>query len=135
MKGRFTWAEILEGKHLIGLTTPTRQEPMTLQEYQELAGRTLQKHRRPTDAAANMAMGLAGESGELVDLMKKVLFHGHPFELETMTLELGDVLWYLAGLCTVHGMSLEDVARRNVEKLKARYPEGFTQKDSLSRDN
>lgn len=133
MTGLFTWAEILEGKHLIGFHTPTRKELMTLQDYQELAGRTLKVGRHPKDAAANMAMGLAGEAGEVCDYLKKVLFHDHNMDRKALALEIGDVLWYLAGLCSRLGMNLEDVAQMNIDKLKARYPNGFTEEASRAR--
>jgi len=106
---------------------------MTLQDYQELAGRTLKAGRNPKDAAANMAMGLAGESGEVCDHLKKVLFHDHDMDRKALALEIGDVLWYLAGLCTRLGMSLADVAQMNIDKLKARYPDGFTEEASRTR--
>lgn len=70
--------------------------------------------------------GLAGEAGEVCDLLKKVLGHGKPYDGEKLKKELGDVLWYLANLATAHGFSLSDVAQTNVNKLRARYPTGFT---------
>jgi NTP pyrophosphatase (non-canonical NTP hydrolase) len=63
-------------------------------------------------------MGLAGETGELVDLLKKNLFHGHKLELAKAEKELGDVLFYVAGICSVLGLQLDVVAAANVEKLR-----------------
>lgn len=134
MTGLFTWSEILDGKHLTGLRTPTRKRTtMNLQDYQELAGRTLKIGRLPKDAVANMAMGLAGEAGEVCDQLKKVLFHDHEINRKEIALEIGDVLWYLAGLCSRLGMNLEDVAQMNIDKLKARYPDGFSEEASRAR--
>ena len=106
---------------------------MNLQDYQELAGRPLKIGRLPKDAIANMAMGLAGEAGEVCDQLKKVLFHDHEINRKEIALEIGDVLWYLAGLCSRVGMNLEDVAQMNIDKLKARYPDGFTEEASRAR--
>jgi NTP pyrophosphatase (non-canonical NTP hydrolase) len=72
------------------------------------------------------ALGLAGEAGEVCDLLKKVHGHGKPYEADKLKKELGDVLWYLANLADAHGFTLFDVAQTNVDKLRARYPEGFT---------
>lgn len=72
------------------------------------------------------ALGLAGEAGEVADLLKKVHGHGKTYEPVKMLKELGDVLWYLSNLADAHGFTLEQVAHANVAKLRARYPAGFT---------
>lgn len=79
------------------------------------------------------ALGLTGEAGEVADLLKKGYGHGHGVDTEKLKKELGDVLWYLAVLADAFGMTLEDVARANVEKLRARYPAGFTVEASKNR--
>jgi NTP pyrophosphatase (non-canonical NTP hydrolase) len=71
------------------------------------------------------ALGLAGESGEVVDLIKKVLYHGKPLEKEKLIKELGDVHWYLEYLAATLGTTTEEIQAANVAKLRARYPEGF----------
>ena len=71
--------------------------------------------------------GLAGEAGEVCDLLlKKVHGHGRAYDPEALLKELGDVLCYLANLASAHGFTLSEVAQANVDKLRARYPEGFT---------
>jgi NTP pyrophosphatase (non-canonical NTP hydrolase) len=105
---------------------------MTLDEYQGLAARTIGV-RTPTDQLANMALGLAGEAGETADMLKKHLFHGKPLDADEVIKELGDVLWYVAGMATAIGASLDDVAQRNVDKLRTRYPDGFSAAASASR--
>jgi NTP pyrophosphatase (non-canonical NTP hydrolase) len=72
------------------------------------------------------ALGLAGEAGEVADLLKKVHGHGKPLDREQVKKELGDVLWYVANLADAHGFTLSEVAVTNVTKLRARYPRGFT---------
>jgi NTP pyrophosphatase (non-canonical NTP hydrolase) len=106
---------------------------MNFIEYQQLASRTLNNEKGMDLTLVNMSMGLVGEAGETVDYMKKVMFQGHPFEVEKLASELGDVLWYLAGMCTTLNISLEEVAQYNIEKLLKRYPEGFKTEDSINR--
>lgn len=72
------------------------------------------------------AMGLAGETGEFVDLAKKHLFHGKVLDRESMLKELGDVRWYLEYLLITMGVTLPEIEEMNVKKLRARYPEGFS---------
>lgn len=109
---------------------------MNFSEYQDLAARTLpegiEKQRELT--LVNMAMGLVGESGETIDYLKKVLFQGHEFEVEKIAGELGDILWYIAGMCTVLEIHLDEVAQYNIQKLVKRYPDGFKIQDSVNRE-
>lgn len=79
------------------------------------------------------AMGLAGEAGEVVDLIKKHQHHGVALDREKLIREAGDVLWYLQYLCEVLQVSLDDIALQNVYKLRLRYPDGFNTADSISR--
>lgn len=106
---------------------------MNFKEYQELASRTLDKDKETEIVLINMSMGLAGESGETVDYLKKVLFHGHEFNVEKLASELGDVLWYISSICTVLNINLEELAAYNIEKLIKRYPEGFSEYASINR--
>ena len=78
-------------------------------------------------------MGLCGESGEAVDIVKKHLFHGHPLDREALKKELGDIAWYLAETAYALDMPLEDIMKANIEKLKQRYPEGFSVRESINR--
>ncbi len=112
---------------------------MEVNEYQILANRTLiDKPEQPlTDnqlMGAWCAVGLAGESGEVAELIKKGVFHGHGVDHEKLKKELGDVLWYVAGLCRIYSISMEEVMRANIKKLKIRYPNGFNCEDSINRD-
>lgn len=105
---------------------------MNLNEYQTLSTRTLPKGNRLNNLS-NYAMGLCGESGEVTDELKKVIYHGHDLNVEKIENGLGDVLHYLSGLASMLELSLEDVARKNIEKLKERYPDGFTEERSRNR--
>ena len=79
-------------------------------------------------------MGLNGEAGEAIDIMKKVLFQAHEFDREHLAKELGDIAWYLAITADAIGYDLEAILRMNVEKLKARYPDGFNSEHSQLRN-
>ena len=72
------------------------------------------------------AIGLAGEAGEVADLVKKQIFHQQGIDRLKMKKELGDVLWYVAALCTEFDLTLEEVMQHNIDKLKARFPEGYS---------
>lgn len=107
---------------------------MTANEYQTLALRTINPALPQIDQLTNGVMGLCGEAGECVDLVKKYRFQGH-LELDTAHLakELGDVAWYLAVTSAVIGYDLEDIFKMNIEKLEKRYPEGFDEAKSMKR--
>lgn len=104
---------------------------MNLTDYQHAAGATAAPHSDHTLATSNYAMGLAGEAGELVDLLKKDLFHGRKLARSDFISEAGDVLWYLANLCRLYGVDLQRVAEDNLVKLRNRYPNGFVKGGGL----
>lgn len=106
---------------------------MNFNDYQRLAARTINPGLNDFEQLANAALGLAGEAGEAADALKKHLFHGHPLDADAVAKEIGDVLWYAAAVCTSIGVDLDDVAARNVAKLRARYPEGFSEDASRNR--
>lgn len=97
---------------------------MTINEYQAAALRTASV-TTPDDLLFEGVMGLCGEAGEAIDIVKKWKFQGHPLDAEHLISELGDVAWYLAVACAGVGVNLETVLQKNIDKLKARYPEGF----------
>lgn len=106
---------------------------MTINEYQKEALRTANT-LDAKDLLTNGVMGLCGESGECVDLMKKHLFQGHELDVDHMAKELGDVAWYLAVSAYAIGYDLETVFQMNVDKLRKRYPEGFNAQRSQCRE-
>lgn len=95
---------------------------MTINEYQRLALRTEGGMSKDHPRLLNGLMGLNGEAGEAIDILKKHLFQGHGLDKEHMAKELGDVAWYLAISADALGYDLETVLRMNIEKLEARYP-------------
>lgn len=82
----------------------------------------------------NGALGLPGESGEVADLIKKGIFHDHNINIGDLVKELGDVCWYLALICHSINIPLEEIMSENIEKLKRRYPEGFSSEASINRE-
>ena len=106
---------------------------MELNEYQSLAMRTLNPELDERDVLINAVMGLCGESGEAIDIVKKHLAQGHELDRSALAKELGDIAWYLAEAATVLGLTLDEVCQGNIDKLRERFPEGFSSKDSIAR--
>lgn len=107
---------------------------MTINEYQQRAMASLNPELKGRDVLINSVMGLCGESGEAIDIVKKRLAQGHPLDREHLAKELGDVAWYLAEAATALDLDLEDILRANLEKLERRYPDGFSTEKSVGRD-
>ena len=106
---------------------------MTINEYQQLAMTTLNPALDKKDVLINGVMGLCGESGEAIDIVKKWLAQGHDLDREKLAKELGDICWYLAETATALDMDLEEIMAANIAKLKKRYPEGFDAARSVNR--
>lgn len=108
---------------------------MTMNQYQTEAMRTASgvTNASNENLILNGAMGLCGESGEIIDLLKKNMFQGHDFDKEHLAKECGDVLWYVAVLAKGLGYELDEIAEMNKAKLRKRYPDGFEVEKSLHR--
>lgn len=116
---------------------------MDAYEYQELAMRTNdRKHTERlrkmlddgmTAQLLNGCLGLSGEVGEFNDMIKKVVFHEATADVDHLEKELGDIMWYIALICNAFGFDLDHVMQINIEKLKARYPDGFNVDKSANR--
>jgi len=123
---------------------------MTGSEYTKLAMRTndgectdrlekriwLEGRYSNTDVGGvlDACLGLTGEAGEVVDLIKKWIFHEKPLDKEHLQKELGDCCWYLAMMCYSFGFDLDEIMQMNIDKLKARYPQGFSTERSNNRE-
>lgn len=101
---------------------------MTINEYQMEALRTAGE-----PSIVNGVLGLCGESGECADMIKKHMFQGHELDVGHLAKELGDVAWYLAVSAYAIGYDLETIMQMNVDKLRKRYPEGFSSELSQHR--
>ncbi len=107
---------------------------MDANEYQKSAMRFLNPELDKDRVLCNAVMGLCGESGEVIDLVKKHFFQGHELDRDKMAEELGDVAWYLAETCEILGLNLSDVLQGNIAKLAKRYPDGFSSERSIHRN-
>lgn len=110
-----------------------KQDLMTLDDYQRLAQRTANETEQEKKLD-NGILGLCGEVGEIADQIKKYRHQGHDLDRGHMIEELGDVLWYCAELAAGLGTTLDQAAEANVEKLRARYPDGFDAERSRNRE-
>ena len=106
---------------------------MKVNEYQKLAMTTLNPALDRRDVLVNSVMGLCGESGEAIDIVKKWLMQGHELDKEHLIKELGDVAWYLAEAATALDVSLETIFQGNIDKLHKRFPNGFDTEASIHR--
>jgi len=102
-------------------------------DYQKAALRTASEST-PDRLILNGVMGLCGEAGECIDIVKKHIFQGHGLNREKLIDEASDCLWYLAALAEGLGVTLDEIAEHNVEKLKKRYPNGFEAAKSINRE-
>ena len=106
---------------------------MTANEYQKLAMTTLNPKLSRKDVLINGVMGLCGEAGEAIDIVKKHLHQGHELDKAALAKELGDIAWYLAETAYALEIPLEEILKGNIKKLQERYPEGFSEKNSINR--
>lgn len=105
---------------------------MDFNEYQKLAMRTA-RDTSEQNLILNGVMGLCGEAGECIDIVKKHIFQGHELDKQKLIDEASDCFWYLAAIASGLDITLEEIAQHNVEKLKKRYPDGFDIDKSVNR--
>lgn len=106
---------------------------MNTEQYRNEVFRTSPPVSSQPEALNFCALGITGEGGEVADIIKKWLYHGHELDESKLLLELGDVLWYINRAAFALGLTLEDVMQANVDKLRKRYPDGFSTQASLAR--
>lgn len=107
---------------------------LTINEYQALAMRTMNTNLSEKDILINGVMGLCGESGEAIEMVKKHIAQGHPLDKEALAKELGDIAWYLAETAYAIGYDLHTIFQMNIAKLTVRYPDGFDPNSSVNRE-
>ena len=106
---------------------------MDIEDYQEKAERTVDGTLSAKENICNLVFGLNGETGEVTELIKKSLFHGHKLKMEKLIEELGDVMWYLTNLASIFEIPMSEILYENIKKLEERYPEGFSEEKSKNR--
>ncbi|MEK5139089.1 nucleoside triphosphate pyrophosphohydrolase family protein [Priestia sp. FSL W8-0001] len=130
---------MMNTSHLVGEITEMmtkgqgEMKVFGLNQYQELASRTDNDKEPLNMRLANYGLGAAGECGELIDMIKKHVFHGHELDKDSYLKECGDLLWYLSMLAQLGGFTLEEVATANISKLSKRYKNGFSKEASIKR--
>lgn len=103
---------------------------MNIQQFQMKSVRTMKLDK---NTIPHCALGIAGEVGEVVDLVKKSVYYGKDMDLDHLEEEIGDVMFYLVNLATMYNLSMEDILEKNIVKLEKRYPSGFNKKDAVER--
>lgn len=116
----------------IGEAIRVLTESMTGNKYQALASRTINDNLEISKVELHALHGLSGEVGEIHSLYQKV-YQGHKMDDDHLMKEIGDLMWFVAELCTARGLFLEDVMKLNIDKLKKRFPDGFEVEKSLHR--
>lgn len=101
--------------------------------FQREARRSLRDDLPYEAMCSNMCMGLAGEIGEVIDIMKKHIYQGKELDITDVIEEVGDVLWYIANFCNVNNITMDECMESNIKKLRKRFPNGFTIKDANQR--
>lgn len=107
---------------------------MDFNEYQRLARRTQSVRLNSHERLEHALFGIAAETGEIHSIFQKV-HQGHPVKMADLISECGDLLWFLAELADVHGLTLDEIAQHNIAKLRKRYPDGFSEDASLYRED
>ena len=101
--------------------------------FQREARRSLRDDLPYEAMCSNMCMGLAGEIGEVIDIMKKHIYQGKELDITDVIEEVGDVLWYIANFCNINNITMDECMESNIKKLRKRFPNGFTIKDANER--
>ena len=101
--------------------------------FQREARRSLRDDLPYEATCSNMCMGLAGEIGEVIDIMKKHIYQGKELDITDVIEEVGDVLWYIANFCNINNITMDECMESNIKKLRKRFPNGFTTKDANER--
>ena len=105
---------------------------MNINNYQKEAMKTLNPELNKKDILINSVMGLCGESGEAIDIVKKWLMQGHDLDKNHLIKELGDIAWYLAEAATALNVPLDTILQGNLDNLPKRYPDGFNTSASIN---
>lgn len=106
---------------------------MDLNKYHDFVESKCKQGQNFEERITEAALGLAGESGECVDHVKKWQFHNHLLDVDELCKELGDVMFYATMMCNALNISLESVIQKNMDKLNKRYPDGFSAEKSINR--
>lgn len=111
---------------------------MNYKDYQEQSKRTCPELndnlRKGLSDELHMVIGISTEAGELLDAYKKHFAYGKELDTVNVEEEIADIIWYVSNLCRLKNIDFEKALQRNIDKLKARFPEKFNQENALNRD-
>lgn len=107
---------------------------MEISKYQAEASRTLVSLNSGLENDTHMIFGMQTETAEITDVYKKALAYNKQIDYTNVKEELGDLMWYVANMCNLNGWDLRDILQTNIDKLKTRYPEKFTNDLAINRD-
>ena len=110
------------------------KDKITIEKYQELSKRTNVDLGSLLNNNLHMIMGISTESGEIVDVFKKHLAYSKEIDYINIKEEIGDLMFYIVNMCNMNGWDLRDIMQTNIDKLKTRYPEKFTEEEALNRN-
>ena len=127
-------ADLRGAKEYAFCSLSVEEKGMTLKQYKEEVKRTMNYKIDEQDRLKMLSMGLSGEVGEVIEVLKKFLFHDQKLNKKHLKKELGDVFWYLVNICNEFDFNPQEIFQLNIKKLKKRYPEGFDQKRSINRE-
>ena len=125
--------ELIDGLQYCEHLKAVYKDRLTANDYQRMAMRTAGEYNSDYEMLRNAVYGLNGESGEVIDILKKHEFQGHELDHDKIIDEAGDVCWYLALLASALNVPFEEIMLRNVQKLMERYPDGFDKNCSIYR--
>jgi len=108
---------------------PDQKINSSLNEYQSLCQRSAKKFDNPKEEILTWGLGIAGEAGDIASCIKKTFAHDND-QRAGIRENIGDTLWYAATICNFFGWNMQEVLEENVEKLKKRFPNGFTIQDA-----
>ena len=106
---------------------------MDIMNYQVKAKRTINRELQDDERIAELVFGVNGEIGEVTELLKKHIYHGHSLEIKKLSEEIGDVMWYITNIASLYGIPMTYILDENIKKLEERYPEGFSEEKSINR--
>jgi NTP pyrophosphatase (non-canonical NTP hydrolase) len=107
---------------------------MNINDYQQKAARTCAKIDGAIMDDLHMVLGMQTEVAEIADVYKKTIAYKKPLDFVNIKEEIGDVMWYIANLCNMNGWDLRDIMQTNIDKLRTRFPEKFTEEHAINRD-
>jgi len=107
---------------------------MEINKYQQEAARTCAKIDGAILDDLHMVLGMQTEAAEIADVYKKTIAYKKPLDFVNIKEELGDIMWYIANLCNMNGWDLRDIMQTNIDKLKTRYPDKFSEEEALNRN-